>query len=93
MNRERLGAEAFDEVEAQLRAGDLRTARRALDAARASATAAELERAAALGERLAAQERLEGPSIAYDAALARRDWLVARDQAERAAGLAAGEEG
>lgn len=93
MNRERLAMEAFDEVEALLRAGDLRAARRALVAARELATPAELERAAALGQRLEACERLEGPSVAYDDALVRGDWLAARNQAERAAGLVAGGEG
>jgi hypothetical protein len=92
MNHEHLAKEALDEVEAQLQAGDLRTARRALDAARELATAVELERAAVLSERLAERERLDGPSIAYDDALARGDWLAARDQAERATGLAASDE-
>ena len=54
-------AEALDQVEARLRAGDLRSARRALLAARALLGPAELGRADALDERLAVRERLERP--------------------------------
>ncbi len=84
--------DALDQVEGLLRAGDLRTARRAMVAARALAGAAEVGRADALDRRLASCERLQGPSALYAAALARGDSLTARNQAAIAAGLAEGDE-
>ena len=84
--------DALDQVDALLRAGDLRMARRALVAARTLAVPAEAGRADALDRRLASRERLEGPSALYAAALARGDSLTARNQAAIAAGLAEGDE-
>src|SRR6266540_6949454 len=51
--------DALDQVEGLIRAGDLRTARRAMVAARALAGAAKVGRADALERRLASCARLE----------------------------------
>src|SRR3990172_4577802 len=59
--------DALDQVEGLLRAGDLRTARRAMVAARALAGAGEVGRADALERRLASCARLQGPAALYPA--------------------------
>src|SRR3990172_1079477 len=70
--------DALDQIEALLRAGDLRTARRAMVAARALAGAAEVGRANALEQRLASCARLEGPSGPDAGGLARGGSAPAR---------------
>ncbi len=85
-------AQALDEMETRLREGELRLARRALDATRALCGPGERARFEALEERLGLLERLEGPTLDHDAAMARGDLLAARDAAARAASVAGGEE-
>jgi hypothetical protein len=85
-------AQALDEMETRLREGELHLARRALDATRALCGSGERARFEALEERLGLLERLEGPALDHDAAMARGDLLAARDAAARAASVAGGEE-
>ncbi len=83
---------ALEEIAALIDAGDLCAARKGLTAARARLDPAEAERADALHRRLSTRERLAGPTAAFEAARARRDWVSARESARRAAEAAEGEE-
>ncbi len=84
--------DALDQVEAQLRAGALRTARRALLGTQPFLGPDERKRAEDLEQRIAERERLEEPTLHYKAALERGDLVEAREQAARVARLARGEE-
>jgi hypothetical protein len=86
---------ALDEIAALLDAGDLRAARKGLTATRSRLGGLgqeDVERADALDHQLSVRERLAGPTAAFEAARARRDWVMARDSARRAAAAAGGEE-
>jgi len=85
-------AQALDEVETRLREGELHLARQALDATRALCGSGERARFEAIEQRLGLLERLEGPALDHDAAMARGNFLAARDAAARAASVVGGEE-
>lgn len=90
--RARAAAEALDNVEADMDAGDVHMARKALRAARTLVGPAEAARADDLKRRLATRERLAGPSAAFAAACEKEDWVSARRHARLASGLAEGAE-
>ena len=90
--RVRAAAEALDQVEADMGAGDVHMARKALHAARTLVGTAEAARADDLERRLAVRERLASPSAGFAAACEKEDWVSACRHARLASGLAEGEE-